>query len=290
MSAMTTPNLSTVDLPQGTITYRVVGPATSEHPPVVFVHGMLVDSLLWTGVADALAERGIRSYLPNWPLGSHRVPMHADADLSPRGVARIVIDFLEAFDLTDVTLVGNDTGGAVCQFLIDTDHSRIGRLVLTNCDAFNNFPPEPFDTLFKLGRSKAVLKVMMASMRPTFLRHSALGFGLLLNDKPDPAVTRSWIEPCASDKLIRRDTVKTMKSVKPAELLDVASRLGEFDKPVQLVWGDADRLFKLKFAERLAAAFPDATLTRIPGGRSFVPLEEPEQVGAAIAAMVVTRT
>jgi pimeloyl-ACP methyl ester carboxylesterase len=212
--------------------------------------------------------------------------MNADADLSPRAVATVVLDFMAALDLTDVTLVGNDTGGAICQFLLDTDHSRIGRLVLTNCDAFDNFPPKPFDLLFKVGRSRAMLKVLLASMRPTFLRHSALGFGLLLNGKPDAAVTRSWIEPCASDRLIRRDTAKVMKAIKPADLLDVSTRLSNFSKPVQLVWGDADRMFKISFAERLADAFPDATLTRVPGGRTFIPLEEPEQVASAIAAMV----
>src|SRR5258708_35282857 len=101
-------NLHCVDLPQGTITYRIAGPADSTSPPVVFVHGLLVDSQLWTRVADVLATRGIRSYAPNWPTGSHPIPMHADADLSPRGVARIIIEFLAALDLTDATLVGND--------------------------------------------------------------------------------------------------------------------------------------------------------------------------------------
>jgi len=144
-----TPNLSRVELAQGTVTYRVAGPADSKYPPVVFVHGLLVDSLLWTSVAEVLAERGIRSYAPNWPLGSHPIPMNEDAELSPRGVARIVLDFLAALDLSDVTLVGNDTGGAICQFTIDTDHTRIGRLVLTNCDCFEAFPPGIFKLLVR---------------------------------------------------------------------------------------------------------------------------------------------
>src|SRR6476646_3349354 len=93
-----------VDLRQGRITYRVTGPAESDLPPVVFVHGLLVDNKLWTAVADVLARRGVRSYLPNWPTGSHPIPMNADADLSPRGIARIVINFLAVLDLDDVTL------------------------------------------------------------------------------------------------------------------------------------------------------------------------------------------
>ena len=64
--------MDSVELAQGTINYRVAGPADSAHPPVVFVHGILVDNQLWTAVADKLAEQGIRSYAPNLPLGSHQ--------------------------------------------------------------------------------------------------------------------------------------------------------------------------------------------------------------------------
>lgn len=283
MSAIPTPDLPSVELPQGTITYRTTGPADSRYPPVVFVHGLLVDSLLWTGVADALAERGIRSYLPNWPLGAHPLPMNADADLSPRGIARIVLDFLAALDLTDITLVGNDTGGAICQFVIDTDHDRIGRVVLTNCDAFDVFPPRDFVPLVKAGAHAALIKPFLTTVKPTFVRHSRLGFGLLFSGEPDPVITRSWIDPCLNSKEIRRDAAKLMKAIKPAELLDVSTRLGQFDKPVHIVWGDADRCFKPSFADRLAETFPNASVVLVPGGRTFIPMEFPDQVAAVIA-------
>ncbi|MCW2496924.1 alpha/beta fold hydrolase [Jatrophihabitans sp.] len=284
MTTAPTPNLSRVDLPQGTVTYRVAGPSDSTRPPVVFVHGLLVDSLLWTSVAELLAEQGIRSYAPNWPMGSHRVPMNPDADLSPRGMARVVLDFLAALALTDVTLVGNDTGGAICQFVLDTDQSRIGRLVLTNCDAFDVFPPTAFVPLVKVGAHAKLIKPLIGATRPTYLRHSRLGFGLLFAGKPDAAVTRSWIEPCLTDKAIRRDAAKLMGAIRPKELLDVSTRLGSFTKPVQLVWGDADRCFKIGFAERLASVFPNATVTPVAGGKTFVSLEFPDQVAAAISA------
>ena len=67
--------MPTVTIPAGTLHYRTAGPADSTSRPVVFVHGFLVDSRLWDGVADRLAGRGIRSYLVDWPLGSHRTPM-----------------------------------------------------------------------------------------------------------------------------------------------------------------------------------------------------------------------
>jgi pimeloyl-ACP methyl ester carboxylesterase len=273
-----------VELPQGTITYRVAGPDDSPLPPVVFVHGLLVDNQLWTGVADLLAARGIRSYAPTWPLGSHRVAMKAGADLSPRGQAGIINEFLAALDLRDVTLVGNDTGGALCQFSIDRDHSRIGRLVLTNCDAFELFPPRAFNGLITMGSHAALMRLLAAALWPTAIRHSRRGFGGLFVRPPDPATTRGWIEPALRDGAIRRDAAKLMSAMRPDELLDVATRFAAFPKPVRLVWGDADPFFPIGFAKRLAAAFPDATLTPVRGGRTFVSMDFPDQVADVIAA------
>ncbi len=65
-----------VALDQATIDYRVSGPEDSPHPPVLFVHGILVDSRLWDRVAESLARQGFRCYLPNWPLGSHTMPVN----------------------------------------------------------------------------------------------------------------------------------------------------------------------------------------------------------------------
>lgn len=275
--------MTVVELPQGTIAYRVAGPADSAQAPVVFVHGLLVDAQLWTGVADVLAERGIRSYAPTWPLGSHRIAMNAGADLSPRGIAAIINEFLAALELTDITLVGSDTGGALCQFTIDADPSRIGRLALTNCDAFDVFPPEAFAGLIKLGRRTATLKLLVTALRSTAIRRGPRGYGRLFTGEPDAAITRSWIEPALGSHAIRRDAAKLMSAMRPDELLDVSTRFGAFTKPVQLVWGDADRYFPIAFAKRLAAAFPNATLTAVEGGRTFVSMDFPERVADAIS-------
>ncbi len=276
------PGLSRIALPHGTITYRVAGPADTEAAPVVFVHGLLVDSQLWTPVADVLARRGIRSYLPNWPMGSHPIAMKDDADLSPRGIARIVIDFLAALELTDVTLVGNDTGGAICQYLIDTDHRRIGRLVLTNCDAFDVFPPPEFAGLVKIGSHAALIKPMLSALKSPALRHAQMVYGGTFAGPPDPKITRSWIEPGLSSKKIRRDTAKLISAMDPKDLLDVSTRFGDFPKPVHLVWGDADPFFPITFAQRLAAAFATGTLTPVPDGHTFVSMEFAEQVANGI--------
>jgi pimeloyl-ACP methyl ester carboxylesterase len=279
--------MPTVDLPQGRVNYRVAGPPDSALPPVVFVHGIMVNGELWTGVADALAARGIRSYAPDLPLGAHPIPLRPDADVTPRGVATLLLAFLDALGLSDVTLVGNDTGGALCQFLLDTDASRVGRLVLTNCDAFDQFPPPPFGLLVKLASSPFRLWLTSQGTRLTAIRHSALGFGPLVAKPLDAALTRRWATPLLTDAGVRRDTARFMRAMRPADLLDVSTRLHAFDRPVLLLWGAADRFFTMPLARRLADAFPHARLVPIDGGRTFIPLDEPERLASEISAFLV---
>jgi len=276
--------MRTIDLPHGTVQYRVAGPENAATPPVVFVHGFLVNATLWTRTADALAQAGTRSYAADWPLGSHQIALNAGADQSPRGIARQIVAFLQALELADVTLVGNDTGGAICQFLLDTDASRIGRVVLTNCDAFDKFPPPPFSALFKSFRSPRVIRALMAPMRATAIRHSPAGFGLLVNEPLDPDQTRGWVMPCLTDPAIRRDVARFARAVDPQDLEGASRRLGNFTGSALLVWGTADRFFKPGFARRLRDTFVDARLVEIEGGRTFVPHDVPARLAEEIAA------
>jgi pimeloyl-ACP methyl ester carboxylesterase len=272
-----------IALERATIDYRVSGPKDSPYPPVVFVHGVLVDSRLWDRVADGLARRGFRCYLPTWPLGSHSVPVDDDAALSPHGVAAMIRDFITALALTDVTLVGNDTGGGLCQIVVDNYPEHIGRLVLTNCDAFDKFPPFPFNLVFAVLRGPKSIKVLFEQMRITALRHSPLGFGLLLD--PDPQLTASWLEPARTDVRIRRNLATLLRAIAKTDLTDVARRLPNFTKPVTIVWGQRDRAFTPALGRRLAAQFPNCTLIEVPDARTFVSLDDPGAVIDAVATV-----
>lgn len=269
-----------IDLPAGTVHYRAAGPADGR--PVVFVHGFLVDTMLWSDVPDRLAAQGYRTFAPTWPLAAHTTAMRPGADLSPRGIARIVLSFLEALDLTDVVLVGSDTGGAVSQLVLDEDQSRIGRLVLTNCDAFDTFPPFPFDYLFRLARHEGPARLVVQSMRSTFLRNSKLGFGWLVRRGLAPEESRAWITPYLTDAGVRRDVSAFARGWTGDELKDSARWLERFDKPVLLCWAPGDPFFKLRLAEQLNGTFPDATLVEFPGARTFVSLDQPERLADEI--------
>jgi pimeloyl-ACP methyl ester carboxylesterase len=272
---------ATVDLPQGNLAYRAAGPATSNQPPVVLVHGLLVDARLWEPVAERLASAGIRSYAPTLPLGSHQQPMNADADLSPQGVAQLMLDFIRALGLSGVTIAGNDTGGAICQLMLAGDTSRIGAAVLTNCDAFGTFPPMSLAPLFRALRHPGLVGGLAATLRSTAMRHGPLAYGPLTEGPLDPALTLSWIQPLASPG-IRRDLAKFAKAVHPRVLLAAASRFGQFTGPVRILWGEADSMFRLKLGRQLAEAFPRATLATVPAGRTFLPLDHPDRVADEI--------
>ncbi len=270
----------TIDLPAGRVHYGESGPADGQ--PIVFVHGFLVDATLWSDVPERLGEQGFRTLAPTWPLGSHTTPMNASADLSPRTLAHIVLSFLRSLDLREVILVGSDTGGAICQFVLDEDDSRVGRLVLTNCDAFEAFPPFPFNWLFRLGRHPRVARAVLGATRIAAVRNSKLGFGWLVRRKLTAEESRPWVTPYLADAGVRRDVAAFLKAWRAEELADVATRLPEFDRPVLLCWAPKDPFFKIGLGRRLAATFPDARLVEFPDALTFVSLDQPARLAEEI--------
>ena len=272
---------------QGAPADTVAGPEVTTHPPVVLLHAFLMNGAVWSRVADLLADRGIRSYAPDLPLGAHPTPMHRDADQSPRGIAGQVLTVLEALDLHNVTLVGSDTGGALVQFVLDVDTQRIGRVVLTNCDAFDTFPPFPFTVVFGLLRGPLRMKLNLIPMRSRAFRHSPLGFGLLANEL-DAKLTRSWIEPALAHRSIRDDAVRFLQAMDPDELLDVSTRLKNYRGQVRILWGTADRAFTPNIGRRLQQAFVDASLVEVPHARTLVQLDAPELLADQIADFEAT--
>jgi pimeloyl-ACP methyl ester carboxylesterase len=280
----TATGLDTVQLDAGPVHYRDSGSG----PPIVFAHGLLVDGRLWRKVTPLLEDR-FRCIVPDLPLGSHREPMNPDADLSPPGVARIVADFMAALDLEDVTLVGNDTGGAISQLVATRHPERLGRLVLTPCDAYENFLPPFFRPLQYAAKVPGLLTAVMQSTRIRAVRGSPLGFGLLISpDAIDTEVLNSWVRPYLGNAGVRRDTIKFLKAISNRYTLEAAERLRDFDRPTLIAWAPEDRFFKFRYAERLADAIPKARLVRIENSRTFVSEDQPERLAKEIAAFART--
>jgi pimeloyl-ACP methyl ester carboxylesterase len=265
-----------IELAQGTVRYRDEGAG----PAIVFIHGALVDGRLWEPVLDRLVD-GARCIVPDLPLGAHRVAMRPDADVSPTGLARLIADLVAALDLSDVTLVGSNTGGALCQFVVTRHRDRIGRLALTNCDAFDNFPPPVFRGLV-VGARLRLLTLALQGLRVPALRRLPFAYGRVTKRRLPDELLASWVEPFLSDAGVRRDTRRVLAGVRREELLDNAARLSEFDRPVLIAWAPEDNFFPLDHARRLAAIFPDSRLVEVPDSYAFVSLDQPERLAALI--------
>jgi pimeloyl-ACP methyl ester carboxylesterase len=268
-----------IKLREGNIHYREFG----EGPPIVFVHGLLVDGRLWRKVTPLLKDR-FRCIVPEFPLGSHPEPLNPNADLSPPGLARIVAGFLEGLDLEDVTLVANDTGGAISQITAANHPERIGRLVLTNCDAFENFLPPAFRPMQWAAKVPGGLTAMMAGMRFAPMRRLPNAYGRLIKRDFAGAPTREWVDPYLTDKGIRRDVIKVLKGIDPKFTVEAAEKLRTFDRPTMLAWAVEDRFFKISFAERLAKTINGARLEKIEDSYTFVSEDQPERLAELIAA------
>ena len=267
-------------LATGTVDYEDTGGAG---PVIVLVHGLLMDASLYDDVVADLA-RDHRCIVPTLPLGAHRHGAAEDADLSLRGIARLVAELLERLDLRDVTLVGNDTGGAIVQLLMADRAERVGRVVLASCDAFDNFPPGLTGrTLVRTGKlPPALFGLFMQQMRLKPVRRLPLAFGWLTR-RGDATVAR-WMQPLLHRPEIRRDTVRVLRAIAADRglLVDVAERLPAFDRPTLIVWAGEDRVMPPEHGRRLAELLPQGRLVAVDDSDTLIPLDRPEALAAAI--------
>jgi pimeloyl-ACP methyl ester carboxylesterase len=270
-----------VSLPQGTLRYRDSGSGA----PLVFVHGLLVNGRLWERVVDRL-EPDFRCIVPDWPLGSHSIPMNEDADLSPPGVAAMVAGFLEELGLEDVTLVGNDSGGAISQLVATKHPERIARLVLTNCDAYDNFPPKLFSYFKPMARIPGAFALTAQMMRIKPLRRTPTAFGQLTKSRIPEDMLDDWLNPALEEPRIREDTRKFILGIDPSQTVQAAKDLESFDRPTLFAWAPEDRWFKVEHADKLAASMPNARVERIPDAKTFVSIDQPDRLAEAIRAFV----
>jgi pimeloyl-ACP methyl ester carboxylesterase len=267
-----------VDLPAGRIRYSERG----QGPPVVFVHGLLVNADLWSAVVPQVAKAGLRCIAPDWPFGAHQLPV-PDADLRPPGMAALIAAFLERLDLADVTVVANDTGGAITQLLMTRHPERVGRVVLTSSDSLERFFPPVFAPLPTLARLPGAVWVPTQLLRVRALHRLPFTFGWVAKRPIPRDLVDSYLLPSRHDAAVRQDLRRFLRGVHHRYTLAAARALPQFTRPVLLAWAAEDRLFPLGLAHRLAALLPHATVVPIPDSYTFVPEDQP----ALLARLVV---
>ena len=258
---------------------------------IVLLYGLLMDATLWDEVTAALSP-GHRCVAPTLPLGAHRRAMLAGADLSLPGIAKLVAEFLDRLGLEEVTLAGNDTGGAVVQLLAADGAPRVGRVVLASCDAFDNFPPGLTGrTLALAGKlPTALFGLAMQQMRLRPLRRLPVAFGWLT--RRGDAATARWIKPILTQPEIRRETARMLRAAFADKrlLLRTAESLPAFDRPALVVWAVGDRVMPPEHGRRLVGLLPDARLLEVADSYTLIPLDQPAQLAEAIRKFTSSTT
>lgn len=270
-----------VMLGQGTVRYRERG----QGEPIVFVHGLLVNGDLWRKVVPLLAD-SYRCITPDWPLGAHSVPLARDADLTPPGLARLIADFMAALELEGATVVGNDTGTALSQLVATRHPERVGRLVLTTGDAFDNFPPKLFKGVIGLGYLPGSLWLLDKAARPQAARRACLA--PLAKTLRDPVIFESYAGQMKHAG-IRRDLSKVLRALRSRYTREAAEKLPALRAPALMVWAPEDRFFPNEHAQRLAELIPDARVVEVRDSYAFVSEDQPERTAEAIGSFLADR-
>jgi pimeloyl-ACP methyl ester carboxylesterase len=266
--------MSEVELAAGTIDYEDSG---GSGPILVFVHGLMMDGSLWRHVIEDLRP-DFRCVTPTLPLGGHSQPMRADADLSMRGIAEILGEFIERLDLRDITLATNDWGGP--QLLVGGAHDeRIARLALCSCEAFDNVPPQGAAKMLPyIARVPGGLTAALIPFRFDRLRRLPLTYGPLSKRPVPREVMDRWFGPVCEQREIRRDLRKYVLSAAQGrrELLAAAEAMRSFDRPALVAWASEDRLMPREHGRRLAELLPQGTLAEIEDSYTLIPEDQPQ--------------
>ncbi len=268
----------------GTIEYRDVG----EGPVVIFLHLILAEASHWDKMPALLSNR-FRCIFPTLPMGAHRVAANENADLSVYGLARAVSDLMDALDLNDVTLVGNDSGGAISQVVAVNHPERLGRVVLTNCDMYDDFPPWMFSYFKLLPLVPGSLRVVGPMLKIRAFWPLPFVFGLLANEVDATKINR-WADALSASKDIRRDANKVLKSFGPDVTNQAAKALQSTRLPFLLAWGANDKAFKPALAERFCAEIPTARLEMIENCKTLVCWDQPERLAELITEFTATKS
>jgi pimeloyl-ACP methyl ester carboxylesterase len=273
-----------IEIPAGVIEYDEVGSG----PPVVLLHGLLMDHTLWDRVLPLLPQ-GFRYLRPVLPLGAHRRPMNPGTDLTLPGQVRLVADLLDALDLQDVTLVHSDWGGALFLTARGLDR-RLARQVILPCEAFGNFPPGlPGRMLALAVRLPGGVPLAARQLRVGWLRRLPLLYGQMARRPVPGGLIRRWTEPVLTDPGIRRDLLAYARSkLDKAALAADTEALRHFQGDALVLWSPDNRVMPLAHGRRLAALMPRAQYDEIPGAYVLSMLDEPGAVARKMGAFLTS--
>lgn len=248
-----------------------------EGVPVVLVHGIPTGPELWRHVAPLVADARCLAFEMLGYAGS--IPLGEGRDISVAAQAARLLRWLDALGIDRAVLVGHDLGGGVVQIAAVTDPRRCAGLVLSNAIAYESWPIPSVKAMRAAG---TIVERMPAPLfRPTFSAFIALGHDHRRGGAESRDVHWGPYEQHGAAPAF----VRQIRSLRTEDTLAIADRLPTLHVPARVVWGAADRFQKLRYGERLARDLR-AQLTRVEGGRHFVPEDHPGAIAAAINDVV----
>lgn len=266
--------LQFVQTPSGRIAYAERG----EGPVALFVHGVLVNSHIWRHQLAELSDA--RRCIAVDLLGHGRTETSADQDVSSAAQAVMLAQFLDALGIDTVDLVGNDGGGAVAQLFAVAHPERVRSLVLTNCDAHDNWPPQAFQGFVDMCAAGGLPDTLaaMAGDKAIWRSAGALGPCYENAETVSDETIDAYLQPFLGDPDRMRDLARFVAAFDNRQTVAIEGRLRTLETPTLVVWGDDDVYFDAKWGRWLKDAIPGARrLVELKGARLFFPEERPEQ-------------
>jgi pimeloyl-ACP methyl ester carboxylesterase len=251
--------------------------ASADRAPALFVHGVLTSADLWRHVI-APASAGRRCIAVDLP-GHGSSPLAPDQDVSISAFADLLDSLCEALELEAVDLVGNDTGGAVCQVFAARHPERVRTLTLTNCDTIGNLPPAPFAPVVELARRGEFAErfVRVASDRER-ARARGLGPGYERPDEIEDATIDAFLSPFRTIEGARA-LERVIAALDDSALVASQRQLAALAAPTLIVWGTADEFFSVDEAYRLRDLIgAPCEVVELDGAKLFFPDERADEL------------
>ena len=264
------PSKRTVQTPSGRIAYTEQG----NGPVALFVHGVLLNGHLWRHQLTHLSD--VRRCIAVDLLAHGDTEIGPDQDVSVTANARMLAEFLDALSIEQVDLVGNDSGGGIAQIFAASHPERVRSLTLTDCDAHDNWPPDPFKPFLAMaanGGLSATLNAMLSD-KNVYRSPKALGPTYEHPDRVTDDSIEIYLRPLVRTEQRTRDFQRFLAAFDSKHTLAIEARLKTLKAPTMIVWGTDDVYFDVKWSRWLAETIP-GTRRRVEfeGARIFFPEE-----------------
>jgi pimeloyl-ACP methyl ester carboxylesterase len=270
-----------VETPSGRIGYVERGSG----PVALFVHGVLLNGYFWRHQLQNLSD--VRRCIAPDLLAHGRTEIGANQEVSVTANARMLAEFLDALKIDQVDLVGNDSGGGICQIFAAVFPERVRSITLTNCDTHDNWPPEAFKPFVQLVADGGLPGLLSAMLRDKNVYRSAQALGPAY-EKPEAvsdATVEAYLQPHVRTPQRTQDLESFVDAFDNEHTVLIEPQLRALGVPALIVWGDDDVYFDVKWSEWLEKTLPGPTRRVVlTGARIFFPEERSQQFNRELRA------